>query len=107
MYHAGVEVKVAMPPIAVTLAGMESEDGAVATNFMSAVCADAAWERAEEGSEAVREFTREATAAVRELYCDWICEWRLVGGWEREGVEGWAYVEDVDVWGWDGNDDEV
>jgi hypothetical protein len=58
---------------------MLREDGAVATNFMRAVCADAPWERAEAGREAVRELMREATAEVRELYCDWMLKMSMLG----------------------------
>jgi hypothetical protein len=66
-------VKVSRAPISVTLAGMDRLEGAVATNFMSAVCAEAARLRSEEGMEAVSASMREAILDSMSLTWEAIC----------------------------------
>jgi hypothetical protein len=104
--HAGVLVNVSRAPISVTLAGIDSDEGAVLTKFASAVCAEAALLSSEEGTEAVRTEMRDATWDFMSLICDWICgfvRWAL----RVRGVGVDAHVEVGEVGSGDGDDDEV
>lgn len=64
-------LSVVKPPILVISGGTETE--AVATNWTSALWAEAARESSEAGAEAVMEAMAAATSLLRAAIWDWIC----------------------------------